>query len=284
MAKQKNCTFTLKNHKPKTMKSNYHEKREARINSFLSLANKNKDLSISAYSQAESLGKMIPMGQPILVGHHSERSHRAHIGKIDNAMRKSVELNQKAKHYVEKAAAAENNTAISSDNPEAIELLEQKLEKLIKKQELFKACNKLAKNNKLTLAEKIEHLEKLGISSKTAIEFLQPDYAGRVGVPSFYLSNNNANIRSTKERIERLKKVEAMQSTEEVINGVTVAVSVEDNRVQLFFGHKPNEATRQSLKSNGFRFCYSNEAWQRQISGHAIRVARQIANSYTDVK
>ncbi len=47
------------------------------------------------------------MGQPILVGHHSERGHRSLLQKSDNAMRKSVELDDKADYYANKAANAE---------------------------------------------------------------------------------------------------------------------------------------------------------------------------------
>lgn len=45
----------------------------------------------------------IPFGQPILVGHHSEKSHRAHLARLENMMHKSVEEDQKAKYYEEKA-------------------------------------------------------------------------------------------------------------------------------------------------------------------------------------
>ncbi|MGD9886187.1 MAG: DUF3560 domain-containing protein [Reyranella sp.] len=31
------------------------------------------------------LAQQIPLGQPILIGHHSERGHRRHIAKIEAA-------------------------------------------------------------------------------------------------------------------------------------------------------------------------------------------------------
>lgn len=51
--------------------------------------------------------QVIPPGQPILVGHHSERGHRRLLEKSDNAMRKSVELDEKAKYYNDRAEASE---------------------------------------------------------------------------------------------------------------------------------------------------------------------------------
>lgn len=47
----------------------------------------------------------IPAGQPILVGHHSERGHRRTLEKADNAMRRAVENHQMAESHAHKSAA-----------------------------------------------------------------------------------------------------------------------------------------------------------------------------------
>lgn len=49
----------------------------------------------------------IPLGQPILVGHHSERRHRRAIERADNAMRRGIEESDKAKYFESRAAAAQ---------------------------------------------------------------------------------------------------------------------------------------------------------------------------------
>ncbi|MGY3199756.1 DUF3560 domain-containing protein [Streptomyces sp. TE5632] len=49
----------------------------------------------------------IEPGQPILVGHHSERGHRRAIARSDSNMRKSIEERGKAAHYSHRAEAAE---------------------------------------------------------------------------------------------------------------------------------------------------------------------------------
>jgi len=59
------------------------------------------------YNHAHELGSIIPMGQPILVGHHSENGHRNLLKKIDNNMRKSCEADDKAAYYNNKASNAE---------------------------------------------------------------------------------------------------------------------------------------------------------------------------------
>lgn len=70
-------------------------------------ANKALLQSESAYKTAKQIGDFIPMGQPILVGHHSEGRHRRDVAKIDNNMRKSIELDKKADYYNNRAANAE---------------------------------------------------------------------------------------------------------------------------------------------------------------------------------
>lgn len=72
-----------------------------------SRATKAVNESSSQYQRAHEIGSHIPFGQPILVGHHSEGRHRRDLDKIDNAMRKSCEAQDKAEHYEQRAEAAE---------------------------------------------------------------------------------------------------------------------------------------------------------------------------------
>jgi hypothetical protein len=58
------------------------------------------------FGAAHAIADVIPLGQPILVGHHSEARHRRDLAKIDNHMRAGVEAMDRAKHYQQRAAAA----------------------------------------------------------------------------------------------------------------------------------------------------------------------------------
>ena len=62
-------------------------------------AEKAENRSEAAHEQFRALLDPIPFGQPILVGHHSERRHRRTLEKADNAMRKACEEADKAKYY-----------------------------------------------------------------------------------------------------------------------------------------------------------------------------------------
>ena len=49
--------------------------------------------------------------------------------------------------------------------------------------------------------------------------------------------------------------------------------NTEANRLQIFFEDKPDEATREALKSNGFRWSPKAGAWQRQLTSNVYYAA-----------
>lgn len=59
--------------------------------------------SESAFNKVQSISSMIPPGQPILVGHHSERRHRRDLDRMDSGMRKGVEESKKSEYYADRA-------------------------------------------------------------------------------------------------------------------------------------------------------------------------------------
>ena len=256
------------------MKSDFEEKRNNRQQRFEELAEKAKNESQSAYNRSNSYVAGIPMGQPILVGHHSEKRHRRAIDNCHNAMRKSIELDKKAEYYAERAKSAAQNNAIFSDDPNAIEKLADKIERLEKQQELMRSANKLIRKND------VEGLLNLGFSEGVVNKLFQPDFCGRIGFADYRLTNNSANIRRLKQRLEQEQKKAELETTETEINGVKIVENVEDNRTQLFFDGKPSDEIRTELKRNGFRWSPYNGCWQRHLSNGANWTARKIAESY----
>ncbi len=159
---------------------------------------------------------------------------------------------------------------ISADDPQAIQKLEAKLEKLQSAQDTMKAVNAYYRKHK-TLdgcpnlsAERIEKM-KGEMSSQWHIE--DKPY------PSWALSNNNAEIRRVKGRIAELTKKQETPYAGWEFDGGTVEANREDNRLQIFFEEKPDEKTREALKENGFRWSPKAGAWQRQLNDNAIYVA-----------
>ncbi|MBN8712182.1 MAG: hypothetical protein BGO12_10070 [Verrucomicrobia bacterium 61-8] len=67
--------------------------------------NRAKDAE-QARNQVDSIVEHIPFGQPILVGHHSERRARKDAERIDNGMRKSIKMWDTSKYWAARAEAA----------------------------------------------------------------------------------------------------------------------------------------------------------------------------------
>ena len=230
----------------------------------------------SAREQAEELNKrgrdmasIIPFGQPILVGHHSEGRDRAYRGKIRSTLDKAIAASDKSSHYQGRAASVENSTAILSQDSDALEQLQIKIDKLQERQDLMKAFNKIAKSKTLTEADKIKKIcESFNQKPEDAKILLEPDYCGRIGFASFSLTNNNATLKNAKKRLEALEEQKSAVTTEKEINGVTVTENTEAGRIQLTFDGKPDRETRIKLKSHGFKWAPSAGVWQRHLNAN----------------
>lgn len=85
------------------------------------------------YYEASQEGKdFLSLGEPIKVGHHSEKRHRALIERNWNRMGKSVEESEKAEKYEDKAAYWEDRAKdINLSMPESLEYFAFKLETAI---------------------------------------------------------------------------------------------------------------------------------------------------------
>jgi hypothetical protein len=64
-------------------------------------------------------------GQPILVGHHSERRHRREIDRANSNMHKSIEEDRKAKHYERAAQVAGRYTERRESLPTTLRRIEK---------------------------------------------------------------------------------------------------------------------------------------------------------------
>ena len=159
---------------------------------------------------------------------------------------------------------------ISADDPQAVQKLEKKLENLEKSQETMKAVNAYYRKHK-TL-DGCPHL------SPEQLEKLKADMAsswhlGDKPFATWALSNNSAEIRRVKDRIKSLSQQKEIGFVGWEFDGGKVEANTEANRLQIFFEDKPDEATREALKSNGFRWSPKAGAWQRQLTSNAYYAA-----------
>jgi hypothetical protein len=219
-------------------------------------------------------------GTPVLIGHHSEGRHRRDLARIERDMRKGAQASRDAQELARRAVAAEKNQAISADDPEALVKLRAKVAALETQHVREKALNAVIRKHRGKDAEDMAAaLVAVGVSAALASELVKPDFAGRVGIPDYVMSNRNAEIKRLKARIAQLESFSQAVPREETIGEVKIGVS--DNRVQMYFDGKPPEALRAELKANGFRWAPSVGAWQRIANERAWETARRIAAKAT---
>lgn len=189
------------------------------------------------------------MGEPVKIGHHSEKRHRKLLERADNDMKSSFEHFETANYYESKIKSVNSNTTINSDDPEALQKLKDKLEKAQAEHQGYKDYNKKAKKE------------------------------GKETFRSYVLQNSNGRMKGIKTRIEILEKqeqkvkdfAESGEIKKQNFDSGEVVHNIIENRLQILFDEKPNEEIRAKLKRYGFRWSRNNMAWQRQLTNNAIR-------------
>ncbi len=167
---------------------------------------------------------------------------------------------------------------IMSDDQNAIQKLTAKLEAREAAQEHMKAVNAYFRKHKTLNGcpeltdEQRRHLE---------ADMARGWRANPVPFESWALSNNNAEIRRIRDRIAALQKeaerAEANRDAEPVTgDGYKLIENADAGRIQFVFDGKPDEETRQLLKSWGFKWAPSQGAWQRMLNDHGRYAAKQV--------
>ena len=230
-------------------RKDYAERKEARIDRLNAASEKAATQSAAEAKRSHDLVKDIPFGQPNIVGRPALPRLRE---KSVNAMERAIEKDKTAAYYADKAEAAENNTAISSDDPEAVAKLEAKIERLEAERERIKAFNKEARKN------------------------------GTEPAPWYALPYLSRDIKAAKERIAKLNQIDDIPAEVIEFDGGTVEVDNDLNRVVVRHDEKPDSDVITALKSNGFHWSRAEKAWMRLKSLNAIAAAKKICGIQED--
>jgi hypothetical protein len=233
---------------------------------------------------ADAISNVIPLGQPILVGHHSERRHRRDIERIHTNLGKGFAALKAADELERRAEAAATNDAISSDDPEAVVKLKTKVTELEEIRARYKEINvtiRTAQRHAKNSGEPwepiaIKGLVDMGLSEPNATSQVKPDICGRIGIADYEFSNLSANIRRVQQRITQLEAAAARPAIAPEHFG-DIRIEESENRIRIYFPGKPAEPIRRELKSSGFRWSPTEGAWQRHTSAGALYYAREIA-------
>ena len=247
----------------------YEEKQAARKARYEARAAAAAAESTERANLSHKMASAIPFGQPV----HGPRD-RSYRDKIGKQMDKAVEASRKAAYWQRKAEAV-GLGGISSDDPGAVKKLTAKLEKRTKQQGYMKAVNAALRLKDTAKGD--ARLAALGMKPDEIAARRKPNEFGRIGVfPRWMMSNNSAEMRRIKQRIEDLQKAQEREDAAEDVETDLYTYRAEDNRVQFVFDGKPEPAVRGILKRYAFRWSPSRGAWVRQATANGVYAAKRV--------
>lgn len=164
-------------------------------------------------------------------------------------------------------------------DPHAREILTDQLKKLQKQLDDGKALNAYYRKHNTfkgfpdMTAEAAEKLSADFADTRQRCPWIDKPF------PDYELTSLRGKIKRVESRIAELDKLQsaATQSADSTrFDGGEIVRNAELNRLQIIFDDIPDDETRASLKSNGFRWSPSNKAWQRQLTQNAESAARRV--------
>jgi hypothetical protein len=203
-------------------------------------------------------------------------------------MRKSIEADDKAAYYRAKAAGV-GRAGISSDDPDALVKLREKLAGMEADRELMKRINAAWRKAGRPGAENAEAWAKVGELagideegvSRLRLESAR-DFMARAPY-TYQLTNLGGNVKRVKERIEALERAaEAAEGpAAEPIkgDGWEIVEVPEDNRVRFFFDRRPTREVCAIMRRNGWRWSRTEGAWQRHLNNAGRHSAQEVART-----
>lgn len=138
------------------------------------------------------------------------------------------------------------NEPISSDDPLVKEKLQAKLEFLEQNHQSYLDFNKKARKN------------------------------NEDQLPPYVLANSNQNIKSVKNRLKQLEKMDNLKMNDYYFNNGEVRFDKEDNRVKIYFDEIPSQDVRDELKRHAYRWSPKGLCWQRKLTPDAIYMTKRM--------
>lgn len=236
-----------------------------------------------AFKGVEEIADRIPLGQPILVGHHSERKARKDQDRIHAGMRRGVEHNDMARRHEQRAAGleAQLDRSVFSDDADAIEQLEARIAEREVARDRGKRIN--AAWRKAGKPDPLDHEVWAVFAAKVGTEDAALAERGlrhqrRADVPGLFSwakpydpKYDGANIRRDRERIEEVKRRQATADKAEAAGGVLVTYHGADGGwCRVTFAEKPDREILNALRSAGYG--YGAGSW----SGRAESLPQEV--------
>lgn len=234
----------------------YRERREARAEQLRGWAEKREAKSNAMLDHAHAMADVIPFGQPILVGHHSERRDRNYRDRVWNAMGAAVENARKADAMQTRAANIEAQAAhaIYTDDADAVERLEQRIAELEAERDAIKAEN---------AAFRKTHRAELATMTAYQRNEAMPH-------PAYRVTNLTGNIKRNRDRLQQVRQQQERQAAAEAAEGGVLVEQLGHGYCRVTFTEKPARDVLTALKAAGYR--WGQGAW----TGQADRLPEEV--------
>jgi hypothetical protein len=141
--------------------------------------------------------------------------------------------------------ASQLDSSIYSDDPDAVERLEERIAKLEAKRDAIKTHNKTHRNGSgCTCPE--------GCGCRSRFEVTRCDCTSHP-LPGYVLANLSSDIKRNRDRLDMLQR-QARRAVEAEEAGGTLIRPLPSGYVSVTFAEKPDSDVRAALKTAGFRF------------------------------
>ena len=204
----------------------YRDRRERRAERRDEWAESRRTKEASAFGGAQRLADAIPLGQPILVGHHSEKRARRDQERIHNGMMRGIEHGKMAAHHAGAAGTIRDqlDRSVYRDDDDAVERLEEKIAGLETKRDRMNTINdwltkqsgvprrrvprgvgeEVERRAAKALARCFRELELTDAERKDCLITLQMNCL--IGYPPYALSNIGATLRKEHKRLTEARE------------------------------------------------------------------------------
>lgn len=248
------------------------ERLESKVERRREWAEKAASRSDARFKTADTMASVIPLGQPLLPGHHSYKRDLSYRNRIQGNLSKGIADAKLADHHQAKASglAAQLDESIFSDDTAAIGALEARIEEREAEIAAMKAINKAWKKGGAVEVAKVCGVDAAEAAAKRVASFHWLD-------KPYDTTNERASVRRDRERIEDIKRRQTRATEAEAAPGGVAIVELGETcgtrYVRVTFADKPEREVLDMLKAAGFRWGAGSWVGDRARLPDCVRVA-----------
>lgn len=235
-----------------------------------------------AFTRARQLADVVPFGQPILVGHHSEGRHRSLLKRVDGLYRSGSDSFDRAKSLSSRTVGNQ----ISSADGDAIGKLQREVERLelsvaehkadlaIAKKAFRAWCKETGRDPKFV--EGGDLLE--NCSDRTILSMVDLGLARHTPFMRVrWLGSMAPKLNATRKRLAEL---EAFHETEPLVgDGPGWSLCEDDGRWCLVLDCRNDPEMKARVRSAGFVWSPSRSCWVRKLTPQARRAVESFMST-----